>query len=397
MRFGTGGIGAFQNGVNFRRARLEMDGWLWENIDFFCEYDFINTFNFNTEADRPGTFESTVANTPVPTDLWASINYLPFIGSIRVGNMKNPIGLDHLTSSRYLDFLERSHGFDAFYSRNNGFSQGVMIFNNTENERMQWQYGIFKYTNPIFAWNVGNSAYMITGRTTWLPWYEDNGRRMIHLGMGAQWGQPDEDGAVLRNRVQMRNGPAALHTTTAFASLSTNSQTILNPEFFMNLGPLSIQAEYIASFADNIRSFSTQLQPTTAGGDRSHFSQAAYVQTLYFLTGEHRPYGKTTIHGSGAAPTRVVPHRNYYLLRGEDGHNLFSSGAWQVGARYSYIDLTDNGIIGGEVHEVTLGLNWFLNPNIKFQFNYDVGYRSVDGATSSGNFHAYGMRMALDW
>ena len=50
-------------------------------------------------------------------------------------------------------------------------------------------------------------------------------------------------------------------------------------------------------------------------------STALYVEALYFLTGEHRPYSKHG--GSGAAFTRVVPNSNYFFVGG-DGGNLFS-------------------------------------------------------------------------
>jgi phosphate-selective porin OprO/OprP len=118
---------------------------------------------------------------------------------------------------------------------------------------------------------------------------------------------------------------------------------------------------------------------------------------MYFLTGEHRPYGKTALHSTGAAPTRIVPFRNYYWVPGQGCGNLFSAGAWQIGARYGYIDLTNNGINGGTLNEVTLGLNWFLNPNIKIQWNYDIGHRLAPGATSNGQYEGFGMRLAMDF
>jgi phosphate-selective porin OprO/OprP len=130
---------------------------------------------------------------------------------------------------------------------------------------------------------------------------------------------------------------------------------------------------------------------------RTFYSQAAYIQALYFLTGEHRPYGRTALHGSGAAPTRVVPFRNYFWVPGHGCGNPFSAGAWQVGARYSWTDLNSAGINGGTLNEVTLGLNWFLNPHMKFQWNYDIGHRSVTGLPSSGYYWGFGMRMAMDF
>jgi phosphate-selective porin OprO/OprP len=406
---GVGGPGAFKEGFNFRRARLEVDGWMHEVIDFFVEFDFVNQFSTAQPVTiNPATGRIVLApqsdfntfNAPAPTDVWAGINYIPFVGGVRVGNLKPAIGLDHLTSSRYLDFLERSHGFDTYYNRDNGFAPGFQIFNYTENERVTWQITATKPNNTLFGFSTGGGEWDYCGRITWTPWFEDNGRRMIHLGLGGKYSRLDEGRANLNTRWLLRNGPPNLQNVVAFVNAFGVDQEIINPEFFMNLGPLSVQAEYLGSRVNGVTGF---IAPTTGGAtvpvpSRTFFSQAAYIQAMYFLTGEHRPYGKTALHGSGAAPTRVVPHRNYFWVPGHSGPNPFSAGAWQVGARYSWTDLNDAGINGGTLNEVTLGLNWFLNPHLKFQWNYDIGHRSLPApGTSDGYYWGFGMRMAFDF
>jgi len=395
VEFGVGGIGRINDGVNFRRGRLEMDGWIYEVIDFFCEYDFFQAAN--VDPTLPAT-ENNVIDAVAPTDLWAAINFIPKIGTVRIGNMKPGISLEHLTSSRYLDFIERSINFDPYFNRNNGFQPGIQILNWTENERMSWQVGVFKNNNTVFGWNNGDGEYQLNARVTALPWYEHNGRCMIHLGVGVQYDEPDQSNAILRQRWGLRNGPASLQNTVALASLFGNEQLIVVPEFFMNLGPLSVQAEYFYNQVAEVRAFQTQPQGRVIipGPTRTFASHGYYVQALYFLTGEHRPYGRTGLHSSGAAPTRVVPISNFFWTRG-----AFSAGAWQVGARYAYSDLSNNGIFGGEVHEGTLGVNWFLNPNMKIQWNYVLGHRGdlgpTTGISSEGTYQGFGTRLAFDW
>lgn len=407
---GKGGTGPFQEGFNFRRARLEADGWLYEVIDFFVEYDFANQvssgapFTADLKTGSVAASRNSDANTfgvPAPTDVWAGINYIPVLGGIRIGSLKAPIGLDHLTSSRYLDFLERSIGFDTYYNRHNGFEPGFMLFNYTESQRMSWQLSATKPNNTLFGWTTGGGEWAYTGRLTALPWYQDEGRRMIHVGVGGRYvDHLDQGRANLNDRWLLREGGPNLQRIVSQANLFGTSQAIINPEFFMNLGPLSVQAEYVASRVNGVTAYLTQLTGSTPVpvSSRTFNSQTVYVQALYFLTGEHRPYGKTALHGSGAAPTRVVPNRNYFWVAGDGGNgNPFSAGAWQAGVRYCWSDLNDNGINGGIVNEVTFGLNWFLNPNMKIQWNYDLGHRKLAGGTSDGYYSGFGMRMAFDF
>jgi len=130
--------------VDFRRARLRMEGTIYKTIDYIMEYDFLNTVN-----DNPGlqpASVSNVINVPAPTDLQWTFREVPGVGNVRVGNQKEPIGLEHITSSRYLDFMERSFNQDAYTGPfNNGFTPGVSIFSNFgEDQRGLWHFGVFK-------------------------------------------------------------------------------------------------------------------------------------------------------------------------------------------------------------------------------------------------------------
>jgi len=97
--------------VDFRRARLRVEGRMYEFYDWAAEYDFVNQININNEVYP--TERDSGPSTAV-TDLWLQIRELPLLGVVRVGNQKDPYGYEHLTSSRWLNFMERSFAQDAF-------------------------------------------------------------------------------------------------------------------------------------------------------------------------------------------------------------------------------------------------------------------------------------------
>lgn len=400
VQFGRGGIGPFDDAVNFRRVRLGADGWLYEVVDFNLQVDFVQTIN--DDPLLPPNAAVNIIPVPALTDCWVSINHIPWIRTVRIGDQKPPLLLEHLTSSRFLDFLERSPLFDINYHRNGGFVPGIQIFDWTENERMTWQLGLFKNLQTLQPWVVGDGDYQVNGRLTCLPWYREEGRYMMHLGVGVQYDAPEESvGAFFRERWLLRNGPPTTQNTVAQAIVNGHHQVMVAPEFFLNLGRFSIQSDYLVNHLDDISRFSTQTQGAVVlkGASKTFVTQGVYVQMMYFLTGENRPYNRTGLHsGEGAGPTRIVPLRNFFWVPGNCG-SLFSTGAWQVGARYCYSDLSNNGIYGGQINEVTLGLNWFLNPNMKVQWNYDIGYRGQlgPGSNSNGTYQGLGTRVAFDF
>src|SRR5262249_9248656 len=151
------------------------------------------------------------------------------------------------------DFLERSSVFDAYFNRSNGFLPGIEVANWTEDERLTWQLAVFKNAQTTQPFSVGDGQYQVNARGTGLPWYESEGRCMVHLGFGVQYDEPDHETAVLRDRWLLRNGPPTTQNTVALATLNGHNQFMAVPEFFMNVGPLSVQAEYLAHYMDDIR------------------------------------------------------------------------------------------------------------------------------------------------
>ena len=81
--------------VAFRRARLRVEGRMYEFYDWACEYDFVNQINVNNEVYPT---ERDSGPLTAVTDLWLQIREVPILGIVRVGNQKDPYGYEHLTS-----------------------------------------------------------------------------------------------------------------------------------------------------------------------------------------------------------------------------------------------------------------------------------------------------------
>jgi phosphate-selective porin OprO/OprP len=384
------GGATYHDGVDFRRARLRIDGTMYEIIEFAMEYDFVNGFRERNAANVATDLDVTAI-----TDLWLQVSHMP-IGNLRIGNQKEAIGFEHLVSSRFLPFMERSYNQDSFYGGSfNGFTPGASLSSNILEDRASWNIGIYKPSNNVFAFSTNDSDYTVTGRVTCLPIYENEGRQLVHLGLSARQATTYDDRVRFRTRDAIRAGVSTQWPLPADITVFGDTMQWLNFELAAVQGPWTLQAEWLLCNTQDAQRFDgigNPLGPLS----RNLLYQGGYVQLLYFLTGESDNYSLEKM-----AFDRVKPFENFFWVTGEDCWNYLGRGAWQVGARYNYLDLNDDGINGGELHNLTAGLNWFWNPNTKWQFNYMATYRDVSQTANfpdgSGWIHGWGMRFAQDF
>lgn len=384
----------YGDGLDFRRARMRVDGTLYKTIDWAAEYDFVNSFRArNLSASAPLFTENT---TVAPTDLWIQFREVPWFGNVKVGNQKEPIGFEHVVSSRYLPFMERSYNQDTFYGGTyNGFNPGISTFRNYgQGDAGVIHYGVFKPVNNVFAYNTGDGDYSVVGRVTHLLWYCDDGRQLLHVGVSGKQqsavGQAGVQGRSMtfRTRDAVRAGLSQDWPVPAGINLFGDDMQQVNGELVGVNGRWTFQSEYLVSSLQDARS------TFAAPGGTNAVYHGGYMQLLCFLTDDHDHYSKTT-----GAFERVSP-KNNFSVKDKCGRFL-GGGAWQIGARYNYLDLNDSGLNGGTLHNQTYGLNWFLNPNMKIQSNYMLTYRDVSDTTSfpagSGWIQGFGSRLAFDF
>ncbi|MFW5810298.1 MAG: porin [Thermodesulfobacteriota bacterium] len=61
------------------------------------------------------------------------------------------------------------------------------------------------------------------------------------------------------------------------------------------------------------------------------------------------------------------------------------------------IDLTDADIEGGELSDITLGVNWHLNPNVRVMFNYVYADLEDRAEVSDDDANLFQARFQIDF
>jgi phosphate-selective porin OprO/OprP len=330
-------FGDFKDDTLVRRARVYASGSFLKTIEFKAQFDL---------ADE--TLEAK--------DLYGGLINLPAIGNIRAGHFKEPFGLNELTSSKYAMFMERSLTTETFSP---GRNEGVMIFNTALDERMTWSVGYFRDTGEYLKGEIEDARH-ITGRLTGLPWYKDDGSKLLHLGIAWSYQDLNGDDAGFDAVPESDLAPDVADT----GDIAADSVNLLGLEAALVYDSFSLQGEYIRAFVD--RDSLSDLE-----------FDSFYIQASYILTGEHRNY-ETDVAEFG----RIRPNNNF-----ADNSGL---GAWEVALRLSYLDLDDDDISGGRVTNISAGPNWYLNSNMRVTWNYV--HSDVEG---SGDVDIFQMRIQI--
>ena len=118
-----------------------------------------------------------------------------------------------------------------------------------------------------------------------------------------------------------------------------------------------------------------------------------YVQAAYLLTGEHTLYDRRL---GRLAVYHVRPNTPFWLVRDGSGRICSGLGAWEIAARYSYLNLNDGPVQGGILTSETFALNWYLNNNLKVQFDYVHTDRSaLPAGAIPGPIDSFGIRTQI--
>jgi len=343
-------FGGMHDGSEFRRARLELDAVIYQRFIFKTQYDFAN-------------------GSPALKDCYLGMTGVPYIGRIRIGQSIEPLSLDQITSSKYSEFMERGLTTTFAPDRN----PGINLNNAFLNDRLTYGFGVFRNGDDTTGNSGGDGTWALTGRLTGLPWYADE-NKLLHVGVAASYRD-------ISGTVRYSSRPEAHLAKTVADTNDRSSETppitiaakyavTVGPEMAFVYGPYSLQSEFMYNYNDADKVENPEFYAYSIGAS-------------WWITGESRRF-KTDL----AEFDRVKPKRNFLQSGG--------LGAWELALRYSYLDLDNGDITGGKVSDVTAGINWQWNPNMRMMFNY-VHSNIEDKNNLDGAMNTYEMRAQVDF
>ena len=351
----TGSVSNSKDGVDqnsvyseteFRRLRFAVKALFYKNWE--GELD-INFADLEDGVSAPEVKDAWIAYRGFPNTI------------IKVGNHKPHFSMDEVTTSRWVNLIERSMISDVFSPGrrigvsvshwSDAYTVGATIFGdeyNVESAR--------EGASERFGWSA---------RGVYRPIVSDDGGTILHLGVNLQNRptQSDDDRLRFRTRAESKiyrafgpgdDGERYLNT----GKFDADSADTFGLEAAVKKGRFYAQAEYMKTDVSE--------NDDDVLGD-PEFS-GWYVNAAWFLSGGEREYS---------------------LYDGEFGrvYPTSNKGAWELVVRYSTLDLNDlsAGIEGGSADNFTLGVNWYINNNFIIRANYTSADNDIY-ADNDGDF-----------
>jgi phosphate-selective porin OprO/OprP len=308
-----------------------------------------------------------------PNAFYIDDSYLLFrnialIGDLQFGQYTAPMGLDVVTSSRDITLMETAAVLEALTP---GVDAGVEFGQPVLDQRATWKLGFFTAGGGGQDFGEASKNYgRAIARITGLPIYKTevdhpDDTTLLHLGLSANFLYSTTSSIRYRSRPESHLAPYVVDT----GDIDADSAFVAGAEVAWVNGPFSLQAEYMHSWVNETNG----LTPSFGG---------VYVMASWFLTGESRPYDR-----QNACFGRVIPHKNFDWGKG-------GWGAWELAARYSYLDLDSANINGGRLSMLMTGVNWYLHSHVKWRFEYGFGH--VSGIQPEGNLNIFQTRIEAD-
>lgn len=328
------------NGTDFRRARLGVDG------------KFAKYFDYNVLLDFGG---SGTDGTGVLQEIFIQYNYAPF--RVRVGAWAPNMGLEDAGSTSGSLFPERPSASEASRTLA-GAERRIALQGQIVQERWLLTGAVTggrTADGQTFDEQLGYVARFAAVPLKGADW-------LVHVGVNAsKVVTPAQTTALtgaypinIQDRPELRVDGQQLVSTGAIDAKNARHYGV---ELAAQKQGLTVMSEYFDMAVDR--------RIAQAGVSNPRFN-GWYVEGGWVLTGEARRYNPATF--AFDAPSIAHPF----------DPKTGKWGAWELAARYSVLDLNHHEdatlaadrVRGGEQTIWTLGVNWFPNSVAKFSLDY---------------------------
>jgi len=315
------------DGFILRRARPIFSGTLYKDFDFAFVPDF--------------------AGSSVQIfDAYLNYHYAPWL-QVRGGKFKTPVGLEQLQSDQFIFFNERALPTDLVPNRDVGFQ----LWGDVADGRISYAAGIFN--GVADGRNSANADFEdhreFAGRVFFLPFKGTSVSLLQNFGfgLGGSWGNISSNAAGLPSGF-LTDGQETFFTYTN-GVVANGEHWHLAPQGYYYYGPFGFLGEFTISG-----------QKVAKGAASANLQNKAWqVAGSWVLTGEDASY-------VGVTPKHPFdPRANQW-------------GALQLVARYADLDVDDKAFpifanpatSASEAKAWAVGLNWYLNRNIRVNASY---------------------------
>ncbi len=326
-----------------RRVRPIFEGTVFKNYDYRVMLDFGSGLT------------STANNDGLLQDAYLNVHYWPEF-QIQVGKFKPPVGLERLQSGANLLFAERGLPTQLVPNRDVGLQLHGELFKGALN----YQAGVF---NGVQDGASGDSDLGVddhkdvAGRIFAQPFKATKIQPLQGLGFGVAGTWGNQAGTLPTLKTPGQQTFFSYNTSTGTNVVADGDHWRLVPQGYYYWGPFGVFGEY---------AISEQKLRRDVTGSAPFFNRvqnrAWQVAGSWFLTGEQNSFKPVTI----AHP-----------LNPANG----GWGALELAARYGELTIDDAAFAGSpafasssSANKVTswgVGVNWFLNRNIKLTLDYD--------------------------
>lgn len=303
------------DGVELRRARIELSGRFYQDWLWAAEVDF---------AD----------NEVAVKDFWLGYQLAKW-ARVYGGHQKQPYSLAVEMSSNDIPFIERGVDNDLiipFVDR----AIGVR----TDMWGDHWYLAAGFYGDSVDPNEDDDEGMGTAARLIVAPIRDEN--HVLHVGARAAWREPSDRSESIRVRAETTHMSDLFVVNTGTVE-GVDSTTLFGPEVAWAYGPVSAFGEYNQAFVDR------------GVGDDLWF-HSWHAAAALSLTGEARAASYRMDAGEFK---RLSPAENFSWAGG-------TWGAWEVAARVAGIDANSDDVVGGEETVLTTALNWYVNDAVRF-------------------------------